>query len=59
MNVYFILFTAILFEVCGTMLLPISQNFTKIFPTIALLLSYGISFYMLAIVSQKLPLSIV
>ena len=59
MNVYLILFAAILFEVCGTMLLPISQNFTKIFPTIALLLSYGISFYMLAIVSQKLPLSIV
>ena len=59
MNVYLVLFAAILFEVCGTMLLPISQNFTKIFPTIALLLSYGISFYMLAIVSQKLPLSIV
>ena len=59
MNVYFILFTAILFEVCGTMLLPISQNFTKIFPTIVVFLSYGLSFYMLAIVSQKLPLSIV
>ena len=59
MNVYFILFTAILFEVCGTMLLPISQNFTKIFPTVVVFLSYGLSFYMLAIVSQKLPLSIV
>ena len=59
MNVYLILFAAILFEVCGTMLLPASQNFTKIFPTSVLLISYGLSFYMLAIVSQKLPLSVV
>ena len=59
MNVYLILFGAILFEVCGTMLLPVSQNFTKIFPTTILLISYGLSFYMLAIVSQKLPLSVV
>ncbi len=59
MNVYLILFAAILFEVCGTMFLPVSQNFTKIFPTIILLISYGLSFYMLAIVSQKLPLSVV
>ena len=59
MNVYLILFAAILFEVCGTMLLPVSQNFTTIFPTTTLLISYGLSFYMLAIVSQKLPLSVV
>ena len=59
MNVYLILSAAILFEVCGTMLLPVSQNFTKIFPTTVLLISYGLSFYMLAMVSQKLPLSVV
>ncbi|MAR95185.1 MAG: QacE family quaternary ammonium compound efflux SMR transporter [Gammaproteobacteria bacterium] len=59
MNVYIILFAAILFEVLGTMLLPTSQNFTKIVPTSILLISYGLSFYMLAIVSQKLPLSVV
>ena len=59
MNVYLILFSAILFEVFGTMLLPTSQNFTKILPTTILLFSYAISFYFLAIVSQKLPLSIV
>ena len=59
MNVYIILFTAILFEVLGTMLLPASQNFSKILPTSILIISYVISFYMLAIVSQKLPLSVV
>ena len=59
MNVYLMLFAAIGFEVVGTMLLPVSQNFTKIIPTSVLLIAYGVSFYFLAIVSQKLPLSVV
>ena len=59
MNTYILLFIAIALEVVGTMLLPASQNFTKIVPTSVLLISYGMSFYFLAIVSQKLPLSIV
>ena len=59
MNVYLTLFAAITFEVIGTMLLPASQNFTRILPTSILIASYGMSFYMLAIVSQKLPLSVV
>ena len=59
MNYYIVLFLAIIFEVIGTMLLPASQNFTKPIPTSILLFSYGISFYFLAIVTQKLPLSIV
>ncbi len=53
------LFAAIAFEVIGTMLLPVSQNFTKAIPSSILLMSYGISFYFLAVVSQKLPLSVV
>ena len=56
---YLFLIGAIFFEVAGTMLLPVSQNFTKLIPTSILLFSYGISFYFLAIVTQKLPLSIV
>tara|TARA_Y100001934_G_C11848181_1_gene538308 strand:- start:100 stop:426 length:327 start_codon:yes stop_codon:yes gene_type:complete len=59
MQLYIILFFAILFEVLGTMLLPASQNFTKLLPTSILLLSYGASFYFLALVSQKLPLAII
>ena len=59
MNTYLMLFAAIAFEVIGTMLLPVSQNFTKLIPTSILLMSYGISFYFLAVVSQKLPLSVV
>lgn len=52
------LFAAIAFEVLGTMLLPISNNFTKLIPTTILMIAYGISFYLLSILSQKLPLSI-
>ena len=59
MNTYLMLFAAIAFEVTGTMLLPVSQNFTKVIPTSIVLMSYGISFYFLAVVSQKLPLSVV
>ena len=58
-NTYLLLFTAIVFEVAGTMMLPLSQNFTKVFPTAFLIASYCLSFYLLAIVSTKLPLSVV
>jgi len=53
------LFAAIAFEVLGTMLLPASQNFSKLLPTTILLISYGLSFYLLALISQKLPLAII
>ena len=59
MNLYMMLIAAIAFEVLGTMLLPASQNFTKILPSIVLVFSYGVSFYLLAFLSQKLPLAIV
>lgn len=59
MNLYLLLFTAISFEVLGTMLLPATQNFTKLMPSSITLVSYAISFYLLAYLSQKLPLSIV
>ncbi|MDC2989277.1 multidrug efflux SMR transporter [Gammaproteobacteria bacterium] len=59
MSAYIILFLAIVFEVLGTMLLPATNNFTKLIPTSILLASYALSFYFLAMVSQKLPLSVV
>ena len=59
MNIYIMLFAAIACEVLGTMLLPASQNFSKLLPTTILLISYGSSFYLLALLSQKLPLAII
>ena len=59
MNPYIFLFCAIAFEVLGTMLLPASQNFTKILPTIILSLSYLVAIYFLSITVTRLPLTIV
>ncbi len=53
------LIIAIFCEVSGTMLLPVSQNFTKIIPTAALAFFYLTSFYLLTFVVDKLPIAIV
>ena len=58
MKLYIILSIAIALEVFGTMLLPFSQNFTKIIPSFLLIISYTLSFYFLAYLSQKLSLAI-
>lgn len=59
MNVYILLTGAIIFEVFGTLLLPITNNFSKLLPTSILIISYLISFYFLTLTVQKLPLAIV
>ena len=56
---YIFLFGAIFCEVAGTMLLPISKNFTKLIPTFALATFYLIAFYLLTFVVNKLPIAIV
>ena len=56
---YLFLSIAIFCEVAGTMLLPVSQNFTKIIPTACLTLFYLVSFYLMTFVMNKLPIAIV
>ena len=56
---YIFLIAAIFCEVAGTMLLPISQNFTKLVPTVALSVFYLAAFYLLTFVVNKLPIAIV
>jgi len=56
---YVILTVAIFFEVGGTMLLPVSQNFTKIIPTATLAVLYLSSFYLITFVVDKIPIAIV
>ena len=56
---YIFLMGAIFCEVAGTMLLPVSQNFTKLFPTLALSVFYLTAFYLLTFVVNKLPIAIV
>jgi small multidrug resistance pump len=56
---YLILTIAIFCEVGGTMLLPVSQNFTKIVPTATLVVLYLSSFYLITFVVDKIPIAIV
>ena len=56
---YCFLIIAIFCEVAGTMLLPVSQNFTKTIPTVCLIIFYVTSFYLMTFVIDKLPIAIV
>ncbi len=56
---YLFLIGAIFCEVFGTMLLPASQNFTKLIPTLLLAIFYLTAFYLLTFVVNKLPIAIV
>ena len=56
---YLFLAGAVFCEVAGTMLLPVSQNFTKLVPTAALAVFYLLSFYLITFVVDKIPIAIV
>ena len=56
---YAILLVAIFCEVAGTMLLPVSNNFTRVLPTVCLALFYLTSFYLMTLVMDKIPIAIV
>jgi multidrug transporter EmrE-like cation transporter len=57
--IYIYLILAIGFEVMGTMLLSVSQNFTKPMPTFGLIISYLLAFYFLTFPMKNLPIAIV
>jgi len=59
LKTYIFLVGAIFCEVAGTMLLPVSQNFTKLVPTVSLAIFYLCAFYLLTFVVNKLPIAIV
>ena len=59
LKTYLFLIGAIFCEVAGTMLLPVSQNFTKLIPTTLLTIFYLTAFYLLTFVVNKLPIAIV
>ena len=56
---YIFLFGAVICEVAGTMLLPVTQNFTKITPSVILAICYMSAFYLLTFVVNKIPIAIV
>ncbi len=56
---YVYLFVAVISEVIGTMLLPVSENFTKPIPTIGLTIAYILAFYFLTFALESIPIAIV
>lgn len=55
---YLYLIIAIATEIIGTSFLKTSEGFTKLWPTIGTLLSFGICFYFLSLTIKFLPLNI-
>ena len=56
---YLFMFVAIFCEVAGTLLLPSTQNFTRMFPTITAATCYLTALYCLTHVLHKIPIAIV
>ena len=56
---YIFMFIAIFCEVAGTLLLPSTQNFTKIAPTVIAATCYLTALYCLTHVLHKIPIAIV
>ena len=49
---------AILAEVAGTVALKYTEGFTRLAPSSAVVLGYGVSFWMLALVLRHLPIGL-
>ena len=56
---YLFLALAIICEVIGTLLLPLSNNFTRILPTTGILAGYSLAFYFMTFALNNIPLVIV
>ena len=59
MSAYLSLLAAIFFEVVGTLMLPLTKEFSEKLPTIAISICYFVSFYFLTLSLRGIPLAIV
>ncbi len=55
---YFLLAIAILAEVVATSLLPRTQHFTKLLPSLGVAIGYGIAFFCLTHILDKIPIGV-
>ena len=56
---YIYLFLAVLAETIGTSALQASQQFTRLVPSVVVVLAYAASFYLLAVTLEYMPVGIV
>lgn len=58
MNAWLLLALAIVAEVVGTSALKASEGFTRPWPSIVVVLGYGVAFYCLSLVLKTIPVGI-
>lgn len=58
MNTWIFLFIAILGEVVATASLKLSEGFTKLIPSVVVVIGYVIAFYCLSLTLKSIPLGI-
>ncbi|MEC0229502.1 DMT family transporter [Paenibacillus alba] len=58
MNGYLALGIAVISEICGTTMLKMSNGFTVLVPSVAVIFGFGIAFYFFSISLRTLPLSL-
>ncbi len=59
MPVYLILFLAVMAETIGTTALQASQQFTRVGPSVLVVVAYAVSFYLLSITLRTMPVGVV
>lgn len=55
---YIILFAAVVMETIGTTSLQASQQFTRLVPSVLVVVAYAVSFYLMAMALKYLPVGI-
>ncbi|MCL7942115.1 SMR family transporter [Halomonas sp. ATCH28] len=58
MMVFLYLALAIVAEVVGTSALKASEGFTRLWPSVTVVVGYGLAFYLLALVLRTMPVGI-
>jgi small multidrug resistance pump len=56
---YIFLIFAIIAETIGTTALQASQQFTRLWPSVIVVIAYGVSFYLLALALRYMPVGVV
>ncbi|NIZ09881.1 SMR family transporter [Pseudooceanicola sp. HF7] len=59
MPVYISLVLAVIAETIGTTALQASQQFTRLWPSVLVVLAYGASFYLLSMTLRSMPVGVV
>ncbi|MCC7117972.1 MAG: multidrug efflux SMR transporter [Anaerolineales bacterium] len=58
MQTFLVLFFAILSEVIATTALKFTQGFTKLVPSLIVVIGYGASFYLLSLALKTMPIGV-